>query len=262
MKALMLAAGLGRRLFGDNNDDLPKALLEFEGQTLLERHIELLQAHNVEQLVLIVGHRKDDLIREAERVAHPGFIRAIENPRYREGPILSLGQGEEVLRGGSDVLFMDADVLYHPLMLEKLLVSPDRNSFVFDREFQSDDDPVKLCLKDGVLVDFGKIIEADYDTVGEWPGFMKMEPRIAVRVMDECEKIIASGAIEGAYERSMCAVMKSEPVGTFTVEDITGIPWIEIDYPNDLKKATSRVFPRIGDYLARVTVTAADPAGR
>jgi choline kinase len=258
MKALMLAAGLGRRLFGDNNNDLPKALLQFEGQTLLERHIELLQAHNVEQLVLIVGHRKDDLIREAERVSRPGFIRAIENPRYREGPILSLASGAPLLRGGGDVLFMDADVLYHPLMLEKLIVSPDRNSFVFDREFQSEDDPVKLCLKDGVLVDFGKIVEAEHDTVGEWPGFMKMDGRIAARIMDEADKIIASGAIEGAYERAMCAVMKSEPIGTFVVEDITGIPWIEIDYPNDVKRATSKVFPRISDYLARVTVSQAD----
>ncbi len=254
MKVLMLAAGLGRRLFGDNNDDLPKALLRFEGQSLLERHIELLQAHNVEQLALVVGHRKGDLIREADRVARPGFIRAIENPRYREGPILSLATGEEVLRGGDDVMFMDADVLYHPLMLEKLIVSPARNSFVFDREFQSDDDPVKLCLKDDVLVDFGKVIEADYDTVGEWPGFMKMDGRIAARVMDAAAAIIERGEIEGAYERAMCAVLKSEPIGTFSVEDITGIPWIEIDYPTDLTKATSKVFPRISDYLARITV--------
>ncbi len=257
MKALMLAAGLGRRLFGDDNDDLPKALLRFEGQTLLERHIELLQAHNVEELVLIVGHRKDDLIAEAEAVAHAGFIRAIENPRYREGPILSLAAGGEVLRGGGDVLFMDADVLYHPLMLEKLIVSPTRNCFAFDREFQSDDDPVKICLNDEVMVDFGKIVEAEHDTVGEWPGFMKMEPRIAAMVMDAADAIIRRGEIEGSYERAMCAVLKAEPTGTFGVEDITGIPWIEIDYPTDLKKATSKVFPRIGDYLARITVTEA-----
>jgi len=255
MKALMLAAGLGRRLFGDENHELPKALLRFEGQTLLERHIELLQAHNVEELALIVGHQKEVLIAEAERIAHPGFIRPIENPRYREGPILSLAAGEPVLRGGGDVLFMDADVLYHPLMLEKLIVSPTRNCFVFDNEFQSDDDPVKLFLKDGEIVDFGKVMGADHDRLGEWPGFMKMDGRVANLVMDAAKDVIASGEIEGAYERAMCKVLKSEPAGTFGIEDITGIPWIEIDYPTDLEKATAKVFPRIGDYLARVTVS-------
>ena len=44
MKALMLAAGLGRRLYGDENQELPKALLQFGGQTLIERHISILQA--------------------------------------------------------------------------------------------------------------------------------------------------------------------------------------------------------------------------
>ena len=57
MKAVMLAAGVGRRLYGDQNDDLPKALLRFEGKTLLERHVGILKALGVDELVLIVGHQ-------------------------------------------------------------------------------------------------------------------------------------------------------------------------------------------------------------
>ena len=245
----MLAAGLGRRLSSDNNDDLPKALLTFEGQSLLERHIELLQACNIEELVIIVGHRKEDVIAEATNVARDDFIRWIANPRYFEGPILSLAMGEDVLRSGSDVLFMDSDVLYHPLLLEKLISSPQKNCFIFDQEFQSKEDPVKLCIKDGVVVDFGKVTEEQFDTVGEWPGFMKMEGRVAGLLMDAIEEIIAFGEIEGAYERAMTAVLKSEPLRTFGYEDVTNIPWIEIDYPSDLEKAISEVFPRISDYL-------------
>ena len=254
MKALMLAAGLGQRLFGDNNYDLPKALLTFKGQSLLGRHIEALQACDVDELVLIVGHRKEDLIAEAVKFAPDGFVRWIENSRYQEGPILSLAQGEEVLRSGSDVLFMDADVLYHPLILEKLIVSPQKNCFIFDQVIQSDEEPVKLCLKEGVIVDFGKAIDEQYDTVGEWPGFMKMEGRVAGLLMDAVEKIIASGEIEGSYERAITAVLKSEPLKTFGYEDVTNIPWIEIDYSSDLEKAISEVFPRISDYLVQAAV--------
>ena len=39
----------------------------------------------------------------------------------------------------------------------------------------------------------------------------------------------------------------AEPPGTFEVEDITGLPWVEIDFPEDLDKATSEVFPRLVD---------------
>ena len=100
MKALMLAAGLGRRLYGDENQELPKALLQFGGQTLIERHIIILQACGVDELNLIVGHRKDDLLSEVKRVAPDGFVRSFYNPRYREGPKHSLARGEEVLRSG------------------------------------------------------------------------------------------------------------------------------------------------------------------
>ncbi|MBM08719.1 MAG: ADP-glucose pyrophosphorylase [Magnetovibrio sp.] len=248
MKALMLAAGIGGRLFGDDNNDIPKALLTFEGQSLLQRHIEILQAHGVEELVMIVGHRKELLIGEALKFARSGFIHWIENPRYREGPILSLGCGEEVLRLGVDVLFMDADVLYHPFLLEKLILSPNKNCFIFDQEFQSDEDPVKLCLKNGVIVDFGKVIKEDFDTVGEWPGFMKMDGRVSGLLMDAVEEIIASGEVKGTYERAMTAVLKSEPPMTFGYEDVTGIPWVEIDYPSDLEQAISSVIPRIGEF--------------
>ena len=85
MKALMLAAGLARRLYGDENDNLPKALLSFEGESLLQRHIEILTACDVEELFLVVGHRSDELLAEAQRIAPDGYVKSVFNPHYREG---------------------------------------------------------------------------------------------------------------------------------------------------------------------------------
>ena len=60
MKAIMLAAGVARRLYGEENDNLPKALLEFEVKTLLARHIEILRQLGVDELVMV----SDDEIRD------------------------------------------------------------------------------------------------------------------------------------------------------------------------------------------------------
>ena len=117
-----------------------------------------------------------------------------------------------------------------------------------DREFQSTDDFVKVCLRDGQVVDFGKNLSGSYDLVGEWPGFMKMSPEIATKVADEAGQIVSSGEVEGAYERAIQAVLHNEAIGTFGFEDITGMPWIEIDYESDLKKATLQIIPRISKY--------------
>ena len=245
MKSLMLAAGLARRLYGGENTELPKALLTFGGESLLCRHITILIECGIEELFVVVGHRSEDLISEAKRVAPPNFVKFIHNPRYREGPILSLECGSEVLRAGSHVIFMDADTLYHPNILRRLVNSAHNTCFVLDREFQSTDDFVKVCLRDGQVVDFGKNLSGCYDLVGEWPGFMKMSPEIATKVADEADQIVSSGEVEGAYERAIQAVLRNETIGTFGFEDITGMPWIEIDYESDLEKATLQIIKRI-----------------
>ena len=250
MKALMLAAGLGRRLYGDENSERPKCLLTFAGETLLKRHIDTLVACGVTSLTLIVGHRQDDVCAEASNAAPRGFVSPVFNPRYREGPKLSLAAGAETLRCSEDVLFMDADVLYHPQLLERLTDSRASNCFVMDRNFQSTDDFVKVCLLGGRVVDFGKVVGETYDTVGEWPGFCKMSPAIAHAVADSVTGFVERGEIDGAYEEAFREVLVSSTPDTFGFEDITGIPWIEIDYPNDLNKATHTVFPRIAEHRA------------
>ena len=40
--------------------------------------------------------------------------------------------------------------------------------------------------------------------------------------------------------------------GTLTYEDVTNIPWIEIDHSRDLEKANSKVVPSINNYLIGV----------
>ena len=247
MKALMLAAGLGRRLYGDENQELPKALLQFGGQTLIERHIRILQNCGVDELNLIIGHRKEDLLAEVMSVAPDGFVKSFYNPRYREGPKHSLARGEEVLRSGDDILFMDADVLYHPKLLQKLVNSKHKTCFVIDREFQSTDDFVKVCINDGEIVNFGKSLGNNYDVVGEWPGFFKMSEKIASQIADSVLGFIARGEDDGAYEDAFCEVLKKSAPGTFSYEDITGIAWVELDYDADIKKATKEIFPQLED---------------
>lgn len=249
MKAVMLAAGVGRRLYGDENDNLPKALLEFDGRTLLERHVRILLDNGVDELVLVVGHRKEDLLAEARKVAPDGFVRSIFNPRYKEGPILSLWTARQVMQEGDDVLFMDADVLYHPEMLNRLLRSPHPTCFIMDRDFESGAEPVKLCVRDGVLVDFGKKVIDDYEIIGEWPGFLRMSADIAGKVAMAADAYVRVGKVDVTYEEAMRAVLVSEPPGTFAYEDITGIPWIEIDFPSDLLRAEKIVYPLVSEYV-------------
>jgi choline kinase len=250
MKAVMLAAGVGRRLYGDDRSQPAKALLKFGDKTLLERHVEILLDLGIEELVLVVGHRKGELLAAAKAATPKGFLRSLYNPRYRGGPVLSLWTARDVLRAGDDILFMDADVLYHRHMMERLMRSPHANCFLLDRDFEPGDEPVKLCIAGGVPVEFGKKIAGTFDTVGEWPGFLKLSPAMAAKLADACQGFVDRGELAAPYEPAMREILLAEPEGAFGYEDITGIPWIEIDFPSDVLRAEKHVLPRLNEPIA------------
>ena len=62
MRALILAAGVGRRLCGGDTQYPPKALLRFVGKTLLQRHVEVLTSAGVDGLDIVVGYCKEAMI--------------------------------------------------------------------------------------------------------------------------------------------------------------------------------------------------------
>lgn len=244
----MLAAGVGRRLFGDGNDDPPKALLQFGDKTLLARHIEVLTALGVEELIVVVGHKKEMIKDELARVAPKGFARTLFNPRFKESPILSLATAGEVLRSGERVLFMDADVYYHDDLLKALINSRHQTCIILDQDFVPGDEPVKTCVRDNLLVDFGKKVYEPHDMVGEWPGFLTMAPDIAHRVADRADELSQGAMPSFVYEDAFCDVMKASDPGTFGFEDVTGIPWIEIDFPEDRERAATEIRAKIAAY--------------
>ena len=120
--AIILAAGVGRRLGAA--DDRPKVLLEFGGRTLLARHLEALRTHGVDDVSITVGHRRELIEAELPRLGWRGRLELVENPRYREGSLVSLWAQSARLRAGRPVLLLDGDVLYDERMIGSLLRAP------------------------------------------------------------------------------------------------------------------------------------------
>lgn len=247
MKAIMLAAGVGRRLYGDDDSQPPKALLRFAGKTLLARHIEILRSVGIDEMVVVVGFKKESIEAEISRIGAGGFVRTLENPDFREGPVVSLWTAREEMRAGSPILFMDADVLYHRSLIDRLIQTTAENCFLFDGDFEAGEDPVRLCVRNGVPVEFGKMIEGEFDAVGEWPGFLRLSPDMARRVADQTQAYVDGGKRMNTYEEAIRDVLLDQPAGAFGFEDITGVPWIEIDFPSDLLRAQRLIMPRLAD---------------
>jgi choline kinase len=241
----MLAAGIGTRLGVAASAQQPKALLRFGGKSLLQFHIEILRRQSIDELVLGVGHHHQDIEREIVALGAQDYVRTVRNEDYEDGNIVTLWALRDEVCCGEPVLLMDADVLYDEALVARLVNSRHPNCLLLDRAFEPGDEPVKICVRDGEIVEFRKWLSADFDTCGESVGFFKLSAAVAEKVMTQTELYVRHGRRHESYEEAIRDVLLTSPRGTFAFEDITGIPWVEIDFAADIERARADVLPRI-----------------
>ena len=244
LKALMLAAGIGARL-DEGPDHPPKVLLKFAGKTLLERHVKILRHLGVVGIVMVTGYRAGDIHQAIAELGAGDYIETVHNPDFTLGSVISLWTARQALTSGDDIIFMDADVLYDHRLLRPLVETEHANCLLMDREVRPGEDPIKICIRDGEIVDFHKRVTNAHDHWGEWPGFLRISPAIGRRLVEVMGGYVDAGQTMKIYEEAFRDVLVAEPPGTFAIADITGLPWGEIDYQVDLARARQVVLGRL-----------------
>ena len=238
MKGIILAAGKGSRLNGTIGDK-PKCLLRVGGKTLVERQIDALRAVGIEDIVVVVGCQA-----EAVRRTCGQRITFIENARFAQtNSLYSLWLARPLLSDGFVV--MNCDVLFHPQLLADLLTSRHEDALLI--AYQDDDDApmgdeeMKVQVRRGRVVDISKTLPAD-EADGENVGIVKFgaDGRAAADRPDgrSASRPAASATGCRARSRTSRAQRPLHAVGT------RGFPWIEIDFPEDYRRAVRDVLPR------------------
>ena len=246
MDAIILAAGRGNRLREFNPDGRPKSLLEFGGKSLLARELQYLAEFGVQRVELVVGYEADQVIEHVGTLQQRPEVSFAFNPRYLDGSVISLLTARERLLSGNDVLVMDADVLFHPRILQRLVRSSHANVFLFDEDFVPGDEPVKIAVRDGQMVEFRKRLAEGlaYDRVGESVGFFRFDAATCADIAAACARYEAEGLGDAPHEEVLRDVLLASP-GRFAFEDISGLPWLEVDFPEDIERAVKEILPAI-----------------
>jgi choline kinase len=240
MKAIILVAGVARRL-APLTDRTHKALLPVGDRPLLTRMLTALDAAGVAEAVLVVGHCADQVRASAGARVGRLRVRYIDNPQYTKGSALSLYAARAEL--AEPALVMDADVLFPRELLRRLLTSPAPSALALDRGFQDTGEEVKLYTRGDRVIALGKKVVPDaWDTVGEGVGFFKCGAEAGPVLVRHLERVIAEGAGLNEYEDALHLLVSSHHVGWV---DVTGLPWTEIDFAEDLRRAEADVLPHV-----------------
>jgi choline kinase len=245
MRAIILAAGRGVRLKQSDDGQLPKCLLRFGGMTLLERHLRLLKGAGVDEVVLALGFRHDLVAAELDNLRWQPRPEIVLNSQFESGSVFTVHRVADALTRGGDVLLMDADVLYDA-RIASALVAGDMpvNRILMDRDFEAGNEPVKICVSNGVPIELRKEPESglQFDDIGESVGFFRFNEAGARRL---------AALVAGYVARNRSDLPHEEAVRDFLLEsgehvevtDVTGAPWIEIDFPGDVTRAAQEILP-------------------
>ncbi|HQV12808.1 MAG TPA: phosphocholine cytidylyltransferase family protein [Nitrospira sp.] len=239
MKAIILAAGVGKRLWPVTQHK-PKCLIEIGGQTLLSRYLESLASVKIRQATVVVGY-KQEMIRAAVGTQCHGIdISYLVNEEFHRGSISSLWIARQALT--DDVVIMDADVLFHREILRRLVASPYENCLLMDDTVKQTGEECMVVVQGDRVIALSKKVPDRYDLAGEGVGFLRVRRADAPHVIGSLKGYIDQDRWDMEYEDGLLQYFRDVKVGH---EKIGGLPWTEIDFPEDVTKAEREVLPRL-----------------
>jgi len=116
-----------------------------------------------------------------------------------------------------------------------------RTAFVVDNVKKLGWEEMKVLVKDNRILKFGKEIDPKA-AHGEYIGLAKFGLKDAIVIFDCMEKLLDKGRTDIWYENAINYVLgEKDAFGVYT----NGLPWIEIDTPQDYVKAVKEAYPQI-----------------
>ena len=124
MQAIILAAGMGRRL-GEYTKDNTKCMLPVNGVRLIDRLLTQLSKLNLKRVVIVVGYQGQNLKDYiGDRYSGQLQIEYVNNPDYdKTNNIYSLALAKEQLQK-DDTLLVESDLIFDEGMFTLLLDNP------------------------------------------------------------------------------------------------------------------------------------------
>lgn len=231
MRAIILAAGMGRRL-APMGWDQPKCLLPCGGITLLDNILNSLREHHVQDVALVVGYQKEKIQQEA--IKHKMDFHWVWNEQFADTNTLhSLWLAKEFLN--DDILLFNADVWFDPRILS-LLIDHDQNAMIVDEKPCGQEEVKVVVDANQRIIRIGKDIPPD-ECMGEYIGIGRFQSESVAALSDALQsyneynkhhQLFYESAVNDILDQH---IIQARPMGNLKA--------VEIDTPQDYARAKS-----------------------
>ena len=241
MKALILAAGFGKRLQPITNT-IPKSMVEVNGTPLLVNALNNLTDLGITDIGIVVGHMADYIKDRIGESFNGASISYFENSRYLEtNNVVSLYQAADFCN--DDMLMLECDIYYHKEMLEALVVGEGECSILVS--------PFNPKTMDGsvIRIDGDRALELilgkwqtddfDYSSTRKTVNMYRFTKSFAAKYIPLIKWYVENIGEQSYYEKVLGSLLYLREVDARIVE-IPEDMWCEIDDADDLARARSR----------------------
>lgn len=241
MQAVILAAGMGKRLKGLTKDRT-KCMVEVNGVTLIDRMLRQIEAHKLSRIVIVVGYEGEKLIDYIDTLNIETPITYIHNPIYdKTNNIYSLALAKDYLCS-DDTLLFESDIIVEDSVID-LLLDDKRETLALVDKYESWMDGTCVKLRDDDSIesfvsrkDF-KFNETNeyFKTVNIYKFSRGFSQTHYVPFLDAYSKALGNNEY---YEQVLRVItMLDEPA--IRAKRLDGHLWYEIDDIQDLDIASS-----------------------
>lgn len=239
MQAIILAAGMGRRL-GYLTEGDTKCMLEVNGIRLIDRVMSALAERDFNNIIVVTGYARGNLISYLKEKYPHLPLTFIENPVYdRTNNIYSLWLARDFL-SADDTLLLESDLIYEPSVLDCALDSPYKDVALVAKYQPWMDGTMVRLDKDDNIVNFISKPEFDFSHTGDYyktVNVYKISREFAAgRYIPFLEAYIKAMGNNEYYEQVLRVLTMIDTCGIKAV-DIGARKWYEIDDVQDLNIA-------------------------
>ncbi len=245
MQAIILAAGMGRRLKELTRDNT-KCMVQVNGETLIERMLRQLEVRDLSQIVIVVGYEGQKLIDYISTLHIKTPIVYVNNPIYDQtNNIYSLSLAKDYLCR-EDTLLFESDLIFEDAVIDELLNDPRETLALVDKyESWMDGTCVKLGEDDSIEAFIpGKKFKFDeiksyYKTVNIYKFSKHFSQTHYVPFLEAYTMALG----DNEYYEQVLRVITMLDHPEIKAKRLSGQIWYEIDDIQDLDIATSMFTP-------------------
>lgn len=242
MQALMLAAGMGKRL-GRYTQNATKCMVPVNGKTLIEYCIEALLKAGIRTMIIVIGYKGDALKKFLDGKYPEMRITWIENPVYdKTNNIYSLFLASSELEK-DDTILLESDLIFDPALIGELIENPEPNLAVVSHFEPWMDGTVTLIdSQNNITGMLGKKqflwenIGDYYKTVNIYKLSKEFSSKYYVPFLAAYQKAYG----QNEYYEQVLKVISFLDCTNLRAYPISGERWYEIDDMQDLAIASNR----------------------